>query len=171
MKTEMIKIYKDIYISLEIAIAACICFTLGFYISSLLHGGESIIGGFWCLITTSAILQFSIKNSYSASLEIFMGSVIGGVTAFLFTYMLGYHYYVMILAVAMSVLITISFNYVNAIKMSSASAGVIVALGLYQPNYSPFLNMSLRLIETFTGTIVALFFIFISRILKVRTDE
>ncbi|AXA34331.1 FUSC family protein [Francisella adeliensis] len=167
----MNKIYKDIYISLEIAIAACICFILGFYISGLLHRGESVIGGFWCLITASAILQFSIKNSYLASIEIFMGSVIGGITAFLFTYMLGYHYYVMILAVAISVLLTISFNYENAIKMSSASAGVIVALGLYQPHFAPFLNMSLRLVETFTGTVVALFFIFISRIFKIRIDE
>ncbi|MEY8702661.1 FUSC family protein [Francisella philomiragia] len=164
------QLYKDIYISFEIAIAACICFLFGFYMSNLLHGGQSIIGGFWCLITVSTILQLSIRDSYLAAFQILVGSVIGGITAFIFTYILGYHYYVMILAVAISVLITATLHLENAIKMSSANAGVIVALGLYQPSYSPFLNTGLRLIETLSGTAIALFFIFISRLLKVRTD-
>jgi uncharacterized membrane protein YgaE (UPF0421/DUF939 family) len=171
MKNTEHQLYKNIYISFEIAIAACLCFLFGFYVSDLLHRGQSIIGGFWCLITVSTILQLSVKDSYSAAFQILVGSVIGGVTAFIFTAFLGYYYYVMILAVAISVLITASMHLDNAIKMSSANAGVIVALGLYQPNYSPFLNASLRLIETFSGTAIALFFIFISRIFKVRVDE
>lgn len=171
MKNTKHQLYKNIYISFEIAIAACLCFLFGFYVSDLLHRGQSIIGGFWCLITVSTILQLSVKDSYSAAFQILVGSVIGGVTAFIFTAFLGYYYYVMILAVAISVLITASMHLDNAIKMSSANAGVIVALGLYQPNYSPFLNASLRLIETFSGTAIALFFIFISRIFKVRVDE
>lgn len=156
------QLYKNIYISFEIAIAACICFLLGFYMSSLLHRGQSIIGGFWCLITVSTILQLSIRDSYLAAFQILVGSVIGGVTAFIFTSILGYYYYVMILAVAISVLLTTSLRLENAIKMSSANAGVIVALWLYQPSYSPFLNTGLRLIETFSGTAIALFFIFVS---------
>ena len=91
------QLYKNIYISFEIAIAACICFLLGFYMSSLLHRGQSIIGGFWCLITVSTILQLSIRDSYLAAFQILIGSVIGGVTAFIFTSILGYYYYVMIL--------------------------------------------------------------------------
>ncbi|MDE4970126.1 FUSC family protein, partial [Francisella tularensis subsp. holarctica] len=50
------QLYKNIYISFDIALAACICFLLGFYISNLLNRGKSIIGGFWCLITVSTIL-------------------------------------------------------------------------------------------------------------------
>lgn len=171
MKNNTLRLYKNIYISFEIAIAACLCFLLGFYVSGWIHKGQSIIGGFWCLITVSTILQSSIKDSYSAAYQIFIGSIIGGVTAFIFTAVLGYYYYVMILAVALSVFITASLGLENAIKMSSANAGVIVALGLYQPNYSPFLNTGLRLIETFSGTAIALFFIFISRIFKIRTDD
>ncbi|BCD90370.1 FUSC family protein [Francisella halioticida] len=163
-------LYKNIYISFEIAIAACICFLFGFYVSGLLHSGQSIIGGFWCLITVSTILQLSVEDSYSAAFQILIGSVIGGVTAFIFTCMLGYYYYVMILAVAISVFITASIGLENAVKMSSANAGVIVALGLYQPSYSPFLNTGLRLIETFSGTAIALFFIFISIIFKIRSS-
>ncbi|ASG68068.1 hypothetical protein CDV26_06415 [Francisella halioticida] len=163
-------LYKNIYISFEIAIAACICFLFGFYVSGLLHSGQSIIGGFWCLITVSTILQLSVEDSYSAAFQILIGSVIGGVTAFIFTCMLGYYYYVMILAVAISVFITASIGLENAVKMSSANAGVIVALGLYQPSYSPFLNTGLRLIETFSGTTIALFFIFISIIFKIRSS-
>lgn len=82
-----------------------------------------------------------------------------------------YNYYVMISAVAISILLTASLRLENAIKMSSANAGVIVALGLYQPSYSPFLNTGLRLIETFSGTAIALFFIFVSRIFRIRTDN
>lgn len=115
--------------------------------------------GFWCLIIVSIILQLSIRDYYSAAFQILVGSVIGGITAFIFTSILGYHYYVMILAVAISVLITETLHLENVIKMSSANAGVIVALGLYQPSYSPFLNTGLRLIETFSGTAIALFFI------------
>ncbi|AJI73795.1 conserved hypothetical protein [Francisella tularensis subsp. novicida GA99-3548] len=165
------QLYKNIYISFEIALAACICFLLGFYMSNLLHRGQSIIGGFWCLITVSTILQLSIRDSYLAAFQILVGSVIGGITAFVFTSVLGYYYYVMILAVAISVFITASIGLENAVKMSSANAGVIVALGLYQPSYSPFLNTGLRLIETFSGTAIALFFIFISRIFKIRSGE
>ena len=72
------QLYKNIYISFEIAIAACICFLLGFYMASLLHRGQSIIGGFWCLITVSTILQLSIRDSYLAAFQILVGSVIGG---------------------------------------------------------------------------------------------
>ncbi|WP_150466969.1 FUSC family protein [Francisella sp. SYW-9] len=162
--------YKNIYISFEIAIAACLCFLFGFYVSDLLHKGQSIIGGFWCLITVSTILQLSVEDSYSAAFQIFVGSIIGGVTAFIFTFIFGYYYWIMILAVAISVFITASIGLENAVKMSSANAGVIVALGLYQPNYSPFVNTGLRLIETFSGTAIALFFIFISRIFKIRTS-
>lgn len=43
----------------------------------------------------------------------------------------------MILAVAISVLTT-SLRLENAMQMSSANVRVIVALGLYQPSYSPF---------------------------------
>ena len=168
---EIPKIYKNLYISFEIAIAACLCFLLGFYLSGLLHGDESIIGGFWCLITVATILQLSIKDSYEASYQILAGSIIGGITAFIFTSLFGYHYYIMIFAVATSVLITSSVGFENAIKMSSANAGVIVALGLYQPEYPPLLNASLRLIETFSGTAIALFFIFVSRRFKIREDR
>ncbi|API87203.1 FUSC family protein [Francisella uliginis] len=164
-------LYKNIYISFEIAIAACICFLFGFYVSDVLHSGQSIIGGFWCLITVSTILQLSIEDSYSAAFQILVGSVVGGVTAFIFTSIFGYYYLVMIFAVAISVFITAGIGLENAVKMSSANAGVIVALGLYQPSYSPFVNTGLRLIETFSGTAIALFFIFISRIFKVRSDE
>ena len=97
------QLYKNIYISFEIAIATCICFLLGFYISSLLHCGQSIIGGFWCLIIVSTILQLGIRDSYLAAFQILVGSVIGGITAFIFTSILGYYYYVMILVVAISV--------------------------------------------------------------------
>ena len=166
----MSQLYKNIYISFEIAIAACLCFLFGFYVSDLLHRGQSIIGGFWCLITVSTILQLSVKDSYSAAFQILVGSVIGGVVAFIFTFAFGYHYLVMILAVAISVFITASLGLKNAVKMSSANAGVIVALGLYQPSYSPFINTGLRLIETFSGTAIALFFIFISRIFKIRSS-
>ncbi|QIW10577.1 FUSC family protein [Francisella sp. LA112445] len=167
---DLLQLCKNIYISFEIAIAACLCFLFGFYVSNLLHGGQSIIGGFWCLITVSTILQLSVKDSYSAAFQIFVGSVIGGITAFIFTSIFGYYYLVMILAVAISVFITASIGLENAVKMSSANAGVIVALGLYQPTYSPFVNTGLRLIETFSGTAIALFFIFISRIFKIRTS-
>ncbi|MDE5002704.1 FUSC family protein, partial [Francisella tularensis subsp. holarctica] len=51
------QLYKNSYISFEIALAACICFLLGFYMSTLLHRGQSSIGGFWWLITVSTILQ------------------------------------------------------------------------------------------------------------------
>ena len=139
--------------------------------SSLLHRGQSIIGGFWYLITVSTILQPSIRDSYLAVFQIVVGFVIGGITAFIFTSTLGYHYYVMILAVAISVLFIANLHLENAIKMSSANAGVIVALGLYPPNYSSFLNTGLRLVETFSGTAIALFFIFISRIFRIRTDD
>lgn len=91
--------------------------------SSLLHRGQSIIGGFWCLIIVSTILQLSIRDSYLAAFQILVGSVIGGVTVFIFTSILGYYYYVMILAVAISVLLTASLRLENAIKMSSANAG------------------------------------------------
>ncbi len=167
-KIEMPQIYKNVYISFEIAIAACLCFLFGFYVSDILHSGQSIIGGFWCLITVSTILQMSTKESYSAAYQILIGSVIGGVTAFILASFLGYSYYVMIFAVAISVFITASFGFDSAIKMSSANAGVIIALGLYQPDYSPLINSSLRLIETFSGTAIALFFIFISKILMIR---
>ncbi|MDE4942936.1 FUSC family protein, partial [Francisella tularensis subsp. holarctica] len=77
---------------------------------------------------------------YLAAFQILVGSVIGGITAFIFTSVLGYYYYVMILSVAISVFITASIGLENAVKMSSANDGVLVALGLYQPSYSPFLN-------------------------------
>ncbi|MDE4988606.1 FUSC family protein, partial [Francisella tularensis] len=78
---------------------ACICFLLGFYMSNLLHRCQSISGGFWCLITVSTILQLSISDSYLAAFQILVGYVIGGITAFIFTSVSGYYYYVMILAV------------------------------------------------------------------------
>lgn len=40
------QLYKDIYISFEIAIAARICFLFGLYLSELLHVGQSVIWGF-----------------------------------------------------------------------------------------------------------------------------
>ena len=82
------------------------------------------------MITVSTILQLSIRDSYLVAFQILVGSVIGGITS-----ILGYYYYVMILAVAISVLLTASLRLDNAIKMSSVNAGVIVALGLYQPSY------------------------------------
>ena len=51
------------------------------------------------------------------------------------------------------------------------AAGVIIALGIYQPSYSPLLNSGLRLMETFSGTLIALAFIFLSRVFKVRNDN
>ncbi|MDE4944958.1 FUSC family protein, partial [Francisella tularensis subsp. holarctica] len=79
---------------------------LGFYMSNLLHRGQSIIGGFWCLLTVTTILQLSIRDSYLAAFQILVGSVIVGITAFIFTSVLGYYYSVMILAVAIRVFIT-----------------------------------------------------------------
>ena len=164
-------ILNSIYLSVEISIAACICFVIGFDLSTELHRGQSIIGGFWCLITATTILQSSIKDSYSASYQIFIGSLIGGAVAFVLTSLLSYHYYVMLLAVVISVLLTMLFHLESAIKMSSVNAGVIVALGIYQPSYSPLLNSSLRLMEMFSGTLIALIFICISRVFKVRNDS
>jgi len=89
-------IFKSTYLSVEISLAACICFIIGFYFSSELHQGQSIIGGFWCLITATTILQSSIKESYSASYQIFIGSIIGGAVAFILTSLLSYHYYQLI---------------------------------------------------------------------------
>jgi uncharacterized membrane protein YgaE (UPF0421/DUF939 family) len=157
-----------VYISVEIVIASMVCFVIGFKLSSFVHHRQSIIGGFWCLIATTTVLHLSIKDSYSACLQIAEGALIGSAIAFFLTSLYGYQYYVMFLAVALSVLITLQLGYGAAVKMSSANAGVIVALGIYQPAYTPLANAGLRLAEVLIGSAVALVLIYISKWFKVR---
>ncbi|MDE4965776.1 FUSC family protein, partial [Francisella tularensis subsp. holarctica] len=68
-------------------------------------------------------------------------------------------------------LITATTGLENAANIRSANAAVIVAVGLSQPSYSPFLKTGLRLIETFSCTEISLFFIVIIRIFRISTDD
>ncbi len=159
---------KKLYISLEIAIVSLICYLIGFSLSFNLHQGQSVIGGFWCMVSALTALQVGANDSVKACKEIIIGSIIGAGTACLASWILGYHYYVVVVAVTLSVFITISLDFISSVKMSSANAGIVVALGLYFPNYPPLYNAGLRVSETLIGTFISILFLYISTKIHIR---
>ncbi|WP_119344445.1 FUSC family protein [Facilibium subflavum] len=159
---------QKIYLSIETGIVAIICYLVGASLSLNLHHYQSILGGFWCMVSALTILQVMTHDAIEAAKQSFYGACIGSTVALLVCLVAGYHYWSMVVAVTISVFLTICFGLLSSVKMSSANAGLVVALGLYFPNYSAWLNAGLRFSEAFTGIMIALIFVGLSIKLNIR---
>lgn len=157
MKTlDFSELKKKSYFSIEAGLVSVLSFWTGHKILSLISPNYYFIGGFWCMVCAICILHPCIPSSIVAAKLRFNASILGFAISGICCVSLGYGYLQMLLAVALTVFITRYFKFYSGTRMAATQASIVMVIGIVFPNFTPFLNLTTRLLETLAGLAIGL---------------
>ncbi|WP_367606810.1 FUSC family protein [Legionella sp. W05-934-2] len=147
---------KKCYISIEYGVVSSVSFWTGHEILAYFSPNYSSIGGFWCMVCAICILYPFIDSSIASAKLRFNASLIGFLFSGLCCYWFGYGYLQMFVAIALSVLATRLIKFYAGTRMAATQAAIVAIIGIVFPNFTLFLNLTTRFLETIAGLMIGL---------------
>lgn len=140
----------------EIAVAALVAYSLGFWFTSLFPGYLPKIGGLWSALSAVVVTQLTRKDAVSSASLRILGSAIGALTSAVYLSLLPFHPVGMAAAIFATVLLCAVFHVPSHGRLAAITVIVVMVTGSLDPALSPGLNALLRFLESCIGTGVAL---------------
>jgi len=140
----------------QIAVAALVAYTLGFWFTSLFPGYLPKIGGLWSAISAVVVTQVTRKDAASSASLRILGSAIGAITSAVYLTLLPFHPLGMAAAIFATVMICAAINVPSHGRLAAITVIVVMVTGSLDPALSPGVNALLRFLESCIGTGVAL---------------
>ena len=140
----------------QIAVAALVAYSLGFWFTSLFPGYLPKIGGLWSAISAVVVTQVTRKDAASSASLRILGSAIGAITSAVYLTLLPFHPLGMALAIFATVMICAAINVPSHGRLAAITVIVVMVTGSLDPALSPGVNALLRFLESCIGTGVAL---------------
>ncbi len=160
--------WLSFYLSLEAGATGLLSYIAGILLGTFIESKNIQIGGLWCMISALVVLQSLLQDTKQASFIRIIGSFIGAIIAALICEIFGYGYWQLFLVIFLSIYVVNVFLEEKAARLSSATAGVIVIIGLMHPEQAPWLNSLMRFLESTLGVGIALFMVMMSAKIKLR---
>ncbi len=140
----------------QIALAALVAYSLGFWFTSLFPGYLPKIGGLWSAISAVMVTQITRKDAASSASLRILGSGIGAITSAVYLTLLPFHPLGMAAAIFATVMICAAINVPSHGRLAAITVIVVMVTGSLDPALSPGVNALLRFLESCIGTAVAL---------------
>lgn len=147
---------EQLRIPAQIAVAALVAYSLGFWFTSLFPGYLPKIGGLWSAISAVVVTQVTRKDAASSASLRILGSAIGAITSATYLTFLPFHPLGMATAIFATVMICAAINVPSHGRLAAITVIVVMVTGSLDPALSPGLNALLRFLESSIGTGVAL---------------
>jgi len=140
--------------AMEVAGGATLSFWLGALISDAFGlSNQAVIGGLWAMISTVLVSSVIFKEVLHNALDRVIGSFVGAVVSVVVFTLLSYTYYALVISLFFTVLICASLT-LTYYRLAGITVGVIFAVSKISGGLAPWLNASLRFIESCVGVIV-----------------
>lgn len=120
------------------------------------------------MISSLVVLQSLLQETKQASLIRIIGSFIGAIIAGLLCELFGYGYWQLFLVIFLSIYVVNVFLGEKAARLSSATSGVIVIIGLMNPEQAPWFNSLMRFLESALSVGIVLLMVTLSAKIKLR---
>jgi len=158
------------YLSLEAAIVGLVSYSLGARFGSMIHQSSVQIGGLWCLISALVVLQSLFQQARQIGLIRITGSFIGALISGVVCQIWGYGYWQLLVVIFISIYLMDLLSEEKAARLSSATAGVIVVIGMMHPNEAAWFNALARFVESLMGVSVAMIILLLAERLGLRNQ-
>lgn len=136
-----------------ISIGAFMC---GFFFTSNIDHSSPVIDGLWSVISGLLVWQSTPKRTLLAAKLRFNASFIGALIGGLYLVFLDFH----VLGLGVCIGLGVFGNYIIAfqdgIRVTGVTIAVILLISSVNPDINPFVNASLRVLESFLGCLVAI---------------
>ena len=162
------KQYKIIYLSVEAASIAIICFMIGEALGNLVYGNKEHIGGIWCMISSLVVLQSIASETLKASKPRIMATIIACIISGIICAIISYSFLSMFLSISISAYVLHILKENDGIRIATATAAVISGFGFLSPDYSAVINSTMRAVDTLVGVGFSVIVVYISYKLKIR---
>lgn len=144
------------YSGLQNFLIAIFSFVCGYYVTSTVDHSSPAIDGLWAVI--SAILVF--QNTYAETLKSaqvrIIGALIGSVIASLYLTFFEFSVLGLGVCIFLGILVCYVSHIPDKVRITSVSVSVVLLVSSVNPEINPFLNGSLRFVESIIGSAVAI---------------
>ncbi len=120
------------------------------------------------MVSSLVVLQSLLKEAVKAGSIRIVGSFVGALISGVVCELWGYGYWQLLTAIFVSIYLMHIFSEEKAYRLSSATAGVIVVIGLMHPSEKAWLNALSRFMESVLGVSVAIVIVTFSERLGLR---
>ena len=135
---------------------AMLSFTCGYYFTSAVDHSSPAIDGLWAVIAAILVFQTSFEETIkSAQIRIF-SSLIGSVIASVYLSIFSFSVLGLGICTFLGIIICYVFHVPDRVRITSVSIAVIMLISSVNPEINPFLNGSLRFVESIVGSVVAI---------------
>lgn len=143
-------------LAIEAVIVAIASFYSGIAFSKLYGFAQPDVAGLWCMISGIIVLQVMIQESLSAGWFRILGSFVGSLWGGLVATWLGYTVLALGVAIFATVLSLSLTKTKEAFRLACLTAGIVIIIGMMEPNVPPYLNAIARFVESGLGAALAI---------------
>lgn len=162
----MVKIQSFIPIFLKNIAVVVGAFFGGFYFTTLFHEPTSLVGGLWAVISAIIVIEASHKETYTSAKNRIIGSLIGAIVSGFYLLFFPFSLVGFAATIGVGVLICLLLGLPQSIKLTGITISVIMIVSTITEDLHPFLNASLRFVESAIGAGIALIVAFTAFYLK-----
>lgn len=145
-----------VVLAMENMIIAIGAFMCGFFITSNIDHSSPVIDGLWAVISGLLVWQSTPKRTKNAAKLRFNASFIGALIGGVYLVFFDFHVIGLGVCIGLGVVGNYLIAFQDGIRVTGVTIAVVLLISSVNPEINPFVNASLRLLESFLGCLVAI---------------
>lgn len=153
------------------SIAVLLSYLVGFYLTGSFHSESRYFGAMLAAIASVVALQADLKTSLRQGWLRILGTFIGAVIATIYLLIFSFSVTGLIVTVFVLEVVCMMFSIPDNGKMATIALIVIMLISQKNPDIPPFVNGSLRFLETVAGAGIGIAIAWLLEMLKPKEER
>ncbi len=145
----------NIVVAVRTAVVCLAAYLAGSAFTALFHGGATVIGGVWSVISGIVVLQATLQDTRGSAMLRVLGTLIGAVVAAIYLSLFPFNPLGMAICVGVAVLFCQAIGVPDHARLAAITIVIVLAVSVALPAVSPWVNALLRFIESCIGAGIA----------------
>lgn len=143
-------------LAMENMVIAITAFTGGYFVTSTIDHSSPVIDGLWAVISGLLVWQSTPRRTREAAKLRFNASFIGALIGGIYLMFFDFHVWGLGLCIGLGVVGNYIIAFQDGIRVTGVTIAVVLLISSVNPEINPFVNASLRLLESAMGSLVAI---------------